>query len=183
MHFRFSSFLSLLTLIPLLALSFTQAPAQTTARSSEPRTVVQSFFSLLKAQKYAALYDYLPSEMQQRVSREKMTESLNRLSGFIALERMDIGRIQQRGDFAVIDTTFYGHLIRPIEMNGKKIQEGRVSVQQYLFKENGTWKIATSDSSTRAYFLKRHPEFKQGFQFTQPQFAFKQNGQWVPFGR
>lgn len=170
-----------LTLFASLLLGLSFAPAA--APAEDPRAVVQLFFALLKTQKYDALYDYLPSELQQRVSREKITETLKRLGGFIALERMDVGRVQQRGDFAVIDTTFYGRLVRPLEMNGQKIQEGRVAVQQYLFKENGAWKIATSDSATRAYFLKRHPEFKRGFQFTQPQFAFRQNGQWTPIGR
>lgn len=178
---RFGSFASLLVALTLVAFSLSHG--HSAAQGGEPRAVVQSFFTLLKAQKYSALYDYLPGEMQQRVTREKLTESLKRLGGFIILERMDIGRVQQKGDFAVIDTTFYGRLLRPFEMNGQKLQEGRVSVQQYLFKENGRWKIATSDSSTRAYFLKRHPEFKQGFQFTQPQFAFKQNGQWKTFTR
>jgi hypothetical protein len=179
LRFRFRFLAPLLAALTLAAFF----PGPSAAQGGEPRAVVQSFFTLLKAQKYAALYDYLPAEMQQRVTREKLTESLKRLSGFIALERMEVGRVQQKGDFAVIDTTFYGRLLRPFEMNGQKLQEGRVSVQQYLFKENGRWKIATSDSSTRSYFLKRHPEFKQGFQFTQPQFAFKQNGQWKTFAR
>jgi hypothetical protein len=51
-------------------------------------------------------------------------------------------------------------------------------VQQNLFKENGRWKVATSDSATRSYFLKKHPEFQQGFQFTPPRFFIKQDGQW-----
>lgn len=183
---RLDSLPVLLVILALFCLPRCPAAAQSkqsAARGSDPRAVVQSFFTLLKAGNYVALYDYLPAEVQQRVTRESLTESLKRLSGFIALERMDIGRVQQRGDFAVIDTTFYGRLLRPLEMNGQKIQEGRVAVQQYLFKENGMWKLATSDSTTRAYFLKRHPEFKQGFQFTPPQFAFKQNGRWTPSGR
>jgi hypothetical protein len=171
---------ALLLACALCGETFAQAAA---ARAADPRAAVQFFFALLKSGQYAALYDYLPAEMQQRVTREKLTESLKRLSGFIVLERMEVGRVQQRGDFAVIDTTFYGRLLRPLEMNGQKLQEGRVSVQQYLFKEQGRWKVATSDSSTRAHFLKRHPEFKRDFQFTPPQFAFKQNGQWKSFTR
>ena len=146
---------------------------------SEAKGAVNSFFSFLKTQKYAALYDYLPSDMQQKVSREQLTNSLKRLSSFITIEKMDIGRVQQKGDFAVVDTTIFGKLVRPMskEQNAKP-QEGKISVQQYLFKENGHWKVATSDSATRNYFLKNHPEFKQGFQFTQPRFFIKQDGQW-----
>jgi hypothetical protein len=87
--------------------------------------------------------------------------------------------VQQKGDFAVVDTTIYGNLKRPITKDqNNKAQAGKVSVQQYLFKENGHWKVATSDSATRSHFLKKHPEFKQGFQFTQPRFFIKQDGQW-----
>lgn len=148
----------------------------------DAKGAVNSFFSLLKGQKYAALYDYLPAEMQQKMSREQLTNSLKRLSSFINIERMDIGRVQQKGDFAVVDTTIYGKLTRSVKPSDgntdKQVQEGKVAVQQYLFKENGHWKVATADSSARNYFLKKHPDFKQGFQFTQPRFFIKQNGQW-----
>lgn len=153
---------------------------------ADAKGAVSSFFSLLKGQKYAALYDYLPAEMQQKMSRDQLTNSLKRLNSFISIEKMDIGRIQQKGDFAVVDTTIYGKLTRPMRPNegeaNKQPQEGKVAVQQYLFKENGHWKVATADSSARNYFLKKHPEFKQGFQFTQPRFFIKQNGQWKALG-
>ena len=161
-----------LILFGMLAVTFA-------VQAQDAKGAVNSFFSLLKAQKYAALYDYLPSDMQQRISREQLTNSLKRLNSFITIEKMDIGRVQQKGDFAVVDTTIYGKLLRPISKDqNNKVQEGKVSVQQYLFKENGHWKVATSDSATRNYFLKKHPEFKQGFQFTQPRFFIKQDGQW-----
>lgn len=149
---------------------------------SDAKNAVNSFFGLLKGQKYSALYDYLPAEMQQKMSREQLTNSLKRLNSFISIEKMDIGRVQQKGDFAVVDTTIFGKLARPLKPSegstDKQVQEGKVAVQQYLFKENGHWKVATADSSARNYFLKKHPEFKQGFQFTQPQFFTKQNGRW-----
>lgn len=152
----------------------------------DAKGAVNSFFALLKGQKYAALYEYLPAEMQQKMSREQLTNSLKRLSSFISIEKMDIGRVQQKGDFAVVDTTIFGKLARPPKPTtqsgegsaDKQVQEGKVAVQQYLFKENGHWKVATADSSARNYFLKKHPEFKQGFQFTPPRFFIKQNGQW-----
>lgn len=152
----------------------------------DAKGAVNSFFLLLKGQKYSALYDYLPAEMQQKMSREQLTNSLKRLSSFIRIERMDIGRVQQKGDFAVVDTTIYGKLTRPLKSGEDKadnqMQEGKVAVQQYLFKENGHWKVATADSSARNYFLKKHPDFKQGFQFAQPRFFIKQNGQWKALG-
>ena len=150
--------------------------------AQDSKAAVRSFFGLLKAQKYAALYDYLPGELQQKTSREQMTNSMKRLSSFIVIEKMDIGRVQQKGDFAVIDTTIFGKLSRPLKASEgkqeKQVQEGKISVQQYLFKENGYWKVATSDSATRNYFIKKHPDFKDGFQFTQPKFFIRQNGQW-----
>jgi hypothetical protein len=153
-----------------------------THAQQDAKGAVNSFFALLKGQKYTALYDYLPAEMQQKMSREQLTNSLKRLSSFINIEKMDIGRVQQKGDFAVVDTTIYGKLARPMKPTegkaDKQVQEGKVAVQQYLFKENGHWKVATADNAARSYFLKKHPEFKQGFQFSQPRFFLKQNGQW-----
>ncbi|MFN7931479.1 MAG: hypothetical protein U0Y68_26830 [Blastocatellia bacterium] len=148
--------------------------AQTDAKGA-----VNSFFSLLKTQKYAALYEYLPSDMQQRVSREQLTASLKRLSTFITIEKMEIGRVQQKGDFAVIDTSIFGKVTRGQKKEQPaQPQEGKVAVQQYLFKEKGHWKVATADSNTRAFFLKKYPEFKQGFEFSQPRFFIKQDGEW-----
>lgn len=145
----------------------------------DAKGAVNSFFSLLKTQKYAALYEYLPSDLQQKVSREQLAASLKRLSTFITIEKMEIGRVQQKGEFAVIDTSIFGKLVRGMKKEETaQPQEGKVAVQQYLFKEKGRWKVATSDSTTRAYFLKKYPEFKQGFEFTQPRFFIKQGGEW-----
>jgi hypothetical protein len=166
-------------LFAVLLFSFSAlAPAQ----SKDARGAVQMFFSLLKSQKYAELYDFLPSELQKQTTREQLTSSLKRLEAYLSVQRMEIGRVQQRGELAVVDTTIYGSLKRPQEINGQQVKEGRVTVQQYLFKENGQWKIATADNRARDFFLKRNPNFKQQFQLIQPQFAFKQDGKWMPFG-
>jgi hypothetical protein len=157
---------------------FAQAKGQ-----AEVRAAAQKFFSLLKTQQYSALYSYLPSELQKQITREQLTQSLKRLEESIVIERMEIGRVQQRGDFAVIDTALYGRLKHPMEMGGQKVELGKVVVQQYLIKEGKQWKIITADNNTRAQFLKRYSDFNQGFQFTQPQFFIKQNGQWMTFGR
>lgn len=153
------------------------------AKSGDPRSTTQSFFALLKAQKYAELHDFLPSQLQKQTTREQLAESLKRLDQFLTIQRMEISRVQQRGDFAVADTTIFGNLKRTISMNGEEVKEGRVTVQQYLMKEDGRWRITTADKRSGDYFVKRNPEFKQQFQLTQPQFAIKQNGKWIPFGK
>ena len=167
----------------VLVIASVTVNAQAQTKPGNPRSTVQNFFSLLKAQKYAELHDFLPSQLQKQTTREQLAESLKRLDQFLTIERMEIGRIQQRGDYAVVDTTIYGNLKRAMNVNGAEVKEGRVSVQQYLLKEDGRWRITTADNRTRDFFLKRNPEFKQQFQLTQPQFALKQNGQWSPLGK
>lgn len=167
-------------MLTIAAVSF---GAQAQSTSSSARGTVQNFFSMLKAQKYAELHNFLPSQLQKQTTREQLAESLKRLDQFLTVQRLEIGRIQQRGDYAVVDTTIYGSLKRAINLNGEEVKDGRVSVQQYLLKEEGQWRITTADNRTRDFFLKRNPEFKQQFQLTQPQFAFKQNGKWTPLGQ
>ncbi len=157
--------------------------AQNKNQSKDARTATQTFFSLLKSQQYASLHDFLPDQLQKQITPEQLALSLKRLDSFITIEKMEIGRVQQKGDLAVIETTIYGRLKKPLQMNGEEVKEGRVTVQQYLFKENNHWKIATADNRTRDYFLKQHPDFNQQFQFTQPKFELKQNGQWTTMRR
>lgn len=169
-------------LIALLLLGAV-ASNETLAQGKDPRSAVQGFFSLLKTQKYSELYDALPAELQKQTTRERMTASLKRLDSFIGIERMEIGRVQQRGDFAVVNTTIYGSLKKPMNFNGEEIKEGRTSVQQYLLKEGGKWKVVSADNRSQEFFLARNPDFKKQFQLTPPQFAFKQQGQWKPMGQ
>ena len=168
--------LSILLLVLLVAL-----PAGAKAPAT-PKAAVQAFFTLLKAKEYAALYQFLPNQLQQQVSRDQLIKSLSRLDEFIIIDRMAIGRVQEQGDMAVVDTTIYGRLKRPMEIKGQKVDSGRVSVQQLLVKEEGTWRVATADGNTRAAFLKRHPDFNQKFQLSRPEFATKQNGKWAKYG-
>ena len=162
------------------------AAAQSKSQPTKPhapkdaRAAVQTFFTLLKNQKYASLYEYLPNQLQQQITPLQLALSLKRLDSYLTIERMETGRTQQKGDYAVVDTTIYGRLKKPFKLNGEDVTEGRVSVQQYLFKENNNWKIATADNRTRDYFLKNHPEFNKQFQFVLPRFEFKQNGRWAP---
>lgn len=170
--------LSMCWLLLVGASAAQQKPADNAARQT-----VEKFFALLKTQQYAQLYDFLPGELQGQLTREQLTMSLRRLDSFLAIERLQIGRVQQQGDFAVVDTTIYGRLKKPLRFGEAEITEGRVAAQQYLFKESGQWKVVTADDRTRAYFLKRNPDFNQQFRLTRPQFAFKQNGQWTMAGK
>lgn len=174
---------SLVLVILFMTIGWPRAAAPSQKPGNEARAAVARFFALLKAQQYAQLYDFLPGELQQQLTREQLTASLQRLDSFLTIERMDTGRVQQQGDFAVVDTTIYGRLKKPLRFNGAEITEGRVAAQQYLFKEYGQWKVVTADDRTRAYFLKRNPDFNQQFQLIRPQFAFKQNGQWTVAGK
>ncbi|MCI0660377.1 MAG: hypothetical protein L0220_04820, partial [Acidobacteria bacterium] len=152
--------------------------AQNRQKSGDARATVQTFFSLLKSQRYASLYEYLPSKLQEQITREQLTTSLKRLETYITIERMEIGRVQQNGDYAVIDTTIYGRLKKPLKHQTKMAREGRITVQQYLFKEDNRWKVVTADNRARDYFLKRNPEFNKQFQFNLPRFEIKQEGEW-----
>ena len=165
----------LAALLPLVLATAQSKPAS-------PRAAVQSFFHLLKAQKYDALYDFLPADLQGQITREQLAMSLKRLDGFLVIEKLEIGRGQERGEFAVVDTTIYGRLKQPMKVNDEEIREGRVSVQQFLFRENGAWKVATADNRSQSFFLKRNPEFSRQFQLSRPKFEFRQNGQWMSMG-
>lgn len=168
------------TLVSLLALllAITSVTAIAQTRLRGPRAAVATFFNRLKMGQYDLLYDQLPSQIQQQASKEQTIESLKRLGSFIIIERMQVSRVQQRGDFAVIDTTIYGHLKRPMKLQGEEIVDGRVSVQQYLIKEGVEWRVITADDRTRTFFLRRNPEFTRGFHLSSPQFAFRKNGTW-----
>lgn len=157
--------------------------AQNKSQAKDARAAVNSFFSLLKTGSYAALYDFLPSELQRQITREQLSLSLKRLDSFIAIERLEIGRVQQRGDYAVVDTTIYGRLKKTMTLNGEEITEGRVAAQQFLFREGGQWKIATADNRAQSYFLKRNPEFSSQFKLSQPRFEFKRKGKWGALSR
>ncbi|MEP7271650.1 MAG: hypothetical protein ABI882_09090 [Acidobacteriota bacterium] len=167
-------------LIPLLAGMAATATAQVSGQG--PRAAVGRFFDHLKAGEYDRLYDQLPTQIQQKASKEQTVESLKRLGSFLVMDRMQVGRIQQRGDFAVIDTTVYGRLKRPMQIQGEEVVEGRVLVQQYLLKEGREWRVITADDRTRGFFLRSNPDFTRGFQLSSPEFAFKRNGAWQSLG-
>lgn len=157
--------------------------AQNDNQSKDARAAVNKFFLLLKSRSYPALYEFLPSDLQRQITREQLALSLMRLDSFITIERMEVGRVQERGDFAVVNTTIYGKLKKPVKIDGEEISEGRVAAQQFLFRESGRWKVVTADNRTQSYFLKRNAEFSKQFQLAQPRFEFKQKDGWTVLGR
>jgi hypothetical protein len=157
--------------------------AQNENQSKDARAAVNKFFLLLKSRSYPALYEFLPSDLQRQITREQLALSLMRLDSFITIERMEVGRVQARGDFAVVNTTIYGKLKKPVKINGEEISEGRVAAQQLLFRESGRWKVVTADNRTQSYFLKRNAEFSKQFQLAQPRFEFRQKDGWAALGR
>ena len=165
-----------------LALSGPAVGAQSKNPPKDARSAVQTFFSLLKSQQYSSLYSFLPSQLQQQITPEQLSQSLKRLSTQIVIDRLEIGRVQEKGEFAVVDTIIYGQLKKNPNRNGEviEIKEGRISVQQYLYREGDQWKIATADNRSRAYFLRRHPDFSKQFQLSLPRFEAKQDGRWRP---
>ncbi len=169
--------------IVFTAMNIMYGAAQTDNQSKEARAAVNKFFLLLKSRSYPALYEFLPADLQRQITREQLSLSLMRLNSFITIERLEIGRVQGHGDFAVVDTTIYGTLKKPVMLNGEEISEGRVTAQQFLFREGGNWKVATADNRTQSFFLKRNLEFSKQFQITQPRFEFKQKDKWMALGR
>ncbi len=165
--------------VALLLLLWLNTAAQSAGRT--PRAAVQQFFALLKAQQHDKLYDQLPAQLQQQITRAQLSASLKRLDEFLVIEKLQVGHVQEHGEFAVVDTTIYGKLKKPMQINAQEITAGRATAQQYLRKENGQWKIVTADERTRAAFLKQNPTFSQQFQLTRAQFTIQQKGQWQSF--
>lgn len=167
----------------LLILAVASGSSLAQASRGNPRGAVTAFFNQLRTGQYESLYDLLPSEIQKVASREQTIQSLKRLGSFITMERMDIGRVQQKGNLAVIDTTIFGRLTRPMKLQGEEISEGRVAVQQYLIKEGSEWRVITADDRTRSFFLRQNPKFADEFSLTSPQFAYKRGGAWQSLGQ
>jgi len=145
---------------------------------SEVRNAVQRIFNQLKAGEYAALYESLPSSSRSRISRDRFVTALQRTRDLYQLDRIEIGAVRVAGDLAVVDTVMYGHISKPLEGDGKLV------VQQYLIKENGSWRVATGDRATTDRFLKSNPTFARKFPIKRPRAFIKQNGSWieVPLG-
>jgi hypothetical protein len=157
----------------LLAVLALPVHATDIVRDEEVRGVVQRIFRQLKAGDYNALYETLPTAQQRRISRERFTQMLNRTRGLYALDRLEIGAIRTSGDLAVVDTVMYGRVFRPFE------GEGKIVAQQYLVREDGSWRVATGDRATVQKFLAANPTFAKKFTLQKPRVYIKQDGRWV----
>lgn len=179
---RFAALLSLAALLPLLpvfvnshacAAASTIAPSFTVNDEAEVRGVVQSVFEQLRSGRYGELYDLLPNASRSRLSRERFTSMLQRTRDMYELDRMEVGAVRTSGDLAVVDTVFYGRVLRPIA------SEGKIVAQQYLVREDGSWRVATGDRATIRRFLAANPRFAQKFPVRQPRIYLKRDGKWV----
>ena len=146
---------------------------------SDVRATVQRVFDQLKSGQYAALYDGLPSTSRSRIARDRFVSGLQRTSDFYRLDRIEIGAVRVSGNLAVVDTTMFAHVNKPLDADGKLV------VQQYLVREDGNWRVATGDNATVNRFLKANPTFARRFPIKRPHAFVNQNGKWVeiPLGR
>jgi len=89
------------------------------------------------------------------------------------LDRIEIGTPRVSGNLAVVDTTMYAHIQQPLNGDGKLV------VQQYLVREDGSWRVATGDRATIDRFLKSNPGFARKFPIKRTRAFVQQNGKWV----
>jgi len=162
--------ITLLILICGLSGLATAAPSD----ESDVRNAVQHIFNKLKGGDYGSLYDSLPSSSRSRISREQLVQGLQRSQNIFQLQRIEIGAIRVSGNLAVVDTVMFAHLTQPLDADGKLV------VQQYLVREDGTWRVATGDNATINTFLKNNPTFGKKFPIKKPQAFINQNGKWIP---
>lgn len=164
----------LLTCVLLLGASLpARAISSKVSDEAEVRNVVQTIFERLKAEQYDQLYDALPAASRARISRERFTNALRRSSGTYRLDRLEIGAVRVSGDIAAVDTVMYGSVERPVEA------EGKIVAQQYLVREDGSWRVATGDRATVQKFLAANPKFAKKFPLRKPQVFVKRDGRWL----
>ena len=154
-----------------LAAAVTRAPSD----QSDLRAAVQRIFDQLRNGQYESLYDSLPSASRARITRDRFVAALQRSQNLFRLDRIEIGTSRVSGDLAVVDTTMYAHISPPFDADGKLV------VQQYLVREEGSWRVATGDRATIDRFLKSNPAFARRFPIKSPRAYIKQNGQWNEF--
>jgi len=166
------------TLVFALLLS-TFAALAAPSDQSDVRAAVQHIFDQLKSGQYEALYDALPNSARTRLRREQLVQGLQRSQNAFQLQRIEIGSVSVSGNLAVVDTTMFAHIAKPLEGDGKLV------VQQYLIREDGKWKVATGDTETINRFLKSNPGFARRFPIRKPRAFINQNGKWIelPLGQ
>ena len=156
--------------------------AETRAAINDTKAVrgtLERYFILLKTGRYERVYDLLPLSAQSLTSRQEMVTGLSRLNDLLRFEKIEIGRIERKGDLAVAATAIYGTLIRPVSLDGEAISQGRITSQQYLIREQGGWKIGSINEATLRLFLKEHPTAGTLFAQQHTRFELLRSGQWV----
>ena len=179
MKTQMKSKLIILALAFLSWLATAGVASAATSDESEVRSSVQRIFDQLKAGEYEALYDSLPSSTRSRVPRDRFVKGLEGTRNIYQLNRIEIGAVRVSGNLAVVDTVMYAHIQQPFNADGKLI------VQQYLVREDGSWRVATGDRATIDRFLKSNPAFARKFPIKRTRAYVQQNGQWVeiPLGQ
>lgn len=157
----------------LLICAVTGVAGAAPSDESDVRNAVEHIFNQLKGGQYGSLYDSLPSSFRSKISRDRLVQGLQRSQGIFQLQRIEIGRVNVSGNLAVVDTVMYAHIT---QVNS----DGKLVVQQYLVREDGTWRVATGDNATINNFLKNNPSFGKKFPIKRPQAFINQNGKWVP---
>lgn len=142
---------------------------------TDVRNAVQRVFDQLKSGQYEALYDSLPSTSRARLARERFVQALQDSRNLYQLERIEIGAVRVSGDLAVVDTVMYARMALPFNADGKLV------VQQYLVREDGTWRVATGDRATIDRFLKNNPSFARRFPIKRAHIFIKKDEKWVEF--
>src|SRR5713226_5649159 len=159
----------------MLGGGFRSEPAFAPSDQADVRSAVARIFDQLKGGKYEALYDTLPSSSRARLSRERFVSALQKTRNLYQLNRIEIGAVRVSGDLAVVDTVMYAHIAPPFDADGKLV------VQQYLVREDGSWRVATGDRATIDRFLKSNPSFARRFPIKRTHIFTKQDGKWVEF--
>src|SRR5258706_11258613 len=179
MKIQMKSKLLILILFFSTCITTVGAVSATPSDESDVRSSVQRIFNQLKAGQYEALYDSLPSSTRSRVSRDRFVKGLQGSRNMYQLDRIEIGAVRVSGNLAVVDTVMYAHIQQPFNADGKLV------VQQYLVREDGSWRVATGDRATIDRFLKSNPAFARRFPIKRTRVFVQQNGQWVeiPLGQ
>jgi hypothetical protein len=161
----------LFPLVIVIALAFSVRASD----ESDVRGMVNKVFEQLKSHDYGGLYDMLPGSSRTRMSRDRFVNALQRAQDVYELDRLEVGTVKVSGNLAVVDTVLYGRINMPIQADGKII------AQQYLIKEDGSWRVDTGDQSTIKKFLGSNPAFVKGFKIKSPRVFIKQDNKWVEF--
>lgn len=179
MKMRMKTKLIILVLLFLCCAATAGTVSALPSDESEVHGAVQRIFDQLKAGQYENLYDSLPSSTRSRMSRDRFVKGLQGSRNMYQLERIEIGPPRVSGDIAVVDTVMYAHIQQPFNADGKLV------VQQYLVREDGSWRVATGDRATIDRFLKSNPAFARKFPIKPTRAFVQQNGKWVeiPLGR